>query len=118
MRYDLDIERLSLDEYKAILKKQDILPSRRILLENIDENFSWFKSQGRENVAQLKKSISSSRKITALATESGISKDYLTILKRELGSLTPTPVPLYKAELSLKDMRYYIDFARLLDTYR
>lgn len=110
MRYDLDTERLSLDEYKAILKKQDILPSRQTLLENVDGNFSWFKSQGMENVAQLKKALSSSRKIIALATGSGLSKDYLKILRRELGALTPAPVPLKNFP--------NIDFARLLDTYR
>ncbi len=94
MKYNLDIESISVQSYKDILKKQNLLPGRRILLQNIDKNFSLFESRLIKNVAELKKALSSPQKITAFAAESGIAEDYLVILKREMGSLEQKPVLL------------------------
>ena len=94
MKYNLDIESLSVQNYKDILKKQNLLPGRRILLKNIDENFSCFEKSGIINLAQLNKSLSSPQKIAEFAAVSGISEDYLVILKREMGSLMQKPVLL------------------------
>lgn len=42
MKYNLDLEKLSVKIYRSILKNQNLLPSRKILLQNIDENFAFF----------------------------------------------------------------------------
>lgn len=92
MNYNLNLESLSISGYTNIIKSQNLLPSRRILLTNIDENFLWFEKKGIQNVAQLKKCLSSPDKIVKLSIESGISEEYLTILRREIGSLEQKPV--------------------------
>lgn len=92
MKYNLDIECISVQNYKEILKKQKLLPSRRILLQNIDENFALFESKGIENLSQLRKTLSSPQKIASFGAESGITEDYLVILKREMSSLEQKPV--------------------------
>lgn len=94
MKYNLEVEHLSVHNYKDILKKRNLLPGRRILLENIDENFALFEHRGIKNVSQLRKSVSTPRKISSIAAESGISEDYLIILKREMSSLEQKPVSL------------------------
>lgn len=94
MKYNLDLERLSVQEYKALLMQQNLLPGRRILWQDIDSNFALFESRNIKTVAQLKKSLSTPDKIAAFASESGISEDYLVILKREIGSLEQKPVLL------------------------
>lgn len=94
MNYTPDLERLSMDEYKSLLKQQNLLPSRRLLLHDIDENFAFFKRRGIYNVAQLKTGLSSPAKIADIVVESGIPEDYLVILKREIGSMVQKPVPL------------------------
>lgn len=94
MKYNLDIECISVQDYKGILKKQKLLPGRRILLQNIEGNFALFESKGMQNLSQLKKSISSPQKIASFAAESGVPEDYLVILKREMGSLEQKPVSL------------------------
>jgi len=94
MEYTLDLERLSVQEYKTLLKQQNLLPGRRILLQDIDENFTKFESKGINTVAQLKKSLSTPAKIADIAAVSGIPEEYLVILKREIGSLLQKPVPL------------------------
>jgi hypothetical protein len=45
MGYTLDLECLSIQEYKELLKQQNLLPSRKILLNNIDDNFLLFKKE-------------------------------------------------------------------------
>ena len=94
MNYNLDLECLSIQEYKDLLKKQNLLPGRRVLWNDIDNNFSVLEFQGIKTVAQLKKSLSSPGKIALLAACSFISENYLVILKREIGSLQQKPVPL------------------------
>ena len=94
MKYNLDLECLSLEEYRILLKQQNLLPGRRILWENIDNNFASFERRNIKTVGQLKKSLSTPLKIAALSSESGIAEDYLVILKREIGSLDQKPVPL------------------------
>jgi len=94
MKYNLDLERLFVQEYKTLLKQQNLLPGRRILLLEIDENFTVFESMEINTVAQLKKSLSTPAKIADIIAVSGITEEYLVILKREIGSLVQKPVPL------------------------
>jgi len=94
MEYNLDLGRLSVREYKDLLKQQNLLPGRRILWQDIDRIFTLFENNGIQSVADLKKIISSPKKITVFATKNCISEEYLVILKREIGSLVQKPVPL------------------------
>lgn len=94
MKYNLDLELLSVQEYKDLLKQQNLLPGRRILWQDIDKNFAVFESRGIKNVAELKRSLSTPAKIVDLGLASGIPEEYLVILKREIGSLEQKSVPL------------------------
>ena len=94
MKYNLDLELLSVQEYKDLLKQQNLLPGRRILWQDIDKNFAVFESRGIKNVAELKRNLSTPAKIVDLGLASGIPEEYLVILKREIGSLEQKPVPL------------------------
>ncbi len=94
MQYNLDLEKISLHDYKELLKKQNLLPGRRILLDDIDERFSLLLNHGISNVLELRKALSASKKITVLSSQTGIPEDYLVILKREAGSLEQKPIPL------------------------
>jgi len=75
-----------------ILKKQNLLPGRKILLENLEENFHRMAATGIHNLAELKNNISSTQRLFAFAAKTGVSENYLTILKREMGSLEQKPV--------------------------
>ncbi len=94
MRYTLDLEHMTIQEYKALLKKQNLLPGRRILWKDIDNNFDSIENRGIRTAAQLKKSLATPAKIEAFAHESEIPEEYLVVLKREIGSLEQKPVPL------------------------
>ncbi len=92
MPYNLDLSNLSIQEYKGLLKRQNLLPGRRMLWQNIDHNFEVIEKQGIVNIAQLKKQLSMPHKLASFATTTGISQEYLIILKREIGTLEQKPV--------------------------
>jgi len=94
LKYSIDLENLPIHEYKDLLKQQNLLPGRRILWRGIEGNFALFERQGIKSIAELKKIISSPKKIAAFSSEIGISEEYLVILKREIGSLEQKPVSL------------------------
>ena len=53
--YYLDLSAFSLEKLKGLFKKTRLLPSQRILQENIDERFACLEQNGIENLEQLQK---------------------------------------------------------------
>jgi hypothetical protein len=71
-----------------------MLPGRKILLDNLEDNFHKIASAGIDNLAELKNNISSTRRLCAFAIKTGVPENYLIILKREMGNLEQKPVPI------------------------
>ena len=94
MAYTLPLDQISLADYQQLLQTQNLLPGRRMLLDQIKQRFSLLTGSGLANVAQLAATLATPNKLSALAAKTGIPEDYLTILRRELGSLMQKPVPL------------------------
>jgi hypothetical protein len=94
MGYTLDLRQLPLDKYLAILRSQNLLPGRRILLDDITLNFQKMKTVGITSVYELKGRLSTPSKLASFSSATDIAGDYLIILKRELGSLEQKPVLL------------------------
>ncbi|WP_319379069.1 DUF4332 domain-containing protein [uncultured Methanocorpusculum sp.] len=94
MSYSIDLTGISLQSYQEILKKQNLLPSRRILLDDPEAHFQRMAEAGIGDLSALKKALSSPEKLSKFAAQTNISDDYLIILKRELGSLEQKPVPI------------------------
>lgn len=91
MGYYIDLENISIENYKNILKSADLLPSRMILKENIDQNFEIIKNQNIKNVNELLKSLNSKKKLQDFSTMNNINENYLTILIREVKSYRQKP---------------------------
>ena len=94
MKYSADLGKLALNEYKEILRNQNLLPGRKALHLNLDANFSSISEAGIKTLEELTKALSSTQKLKALSLKTGISEDYLVLLKREAGSLQPKPISL------------------------
>jgi len=94
MRYDPDLSQIPLPAYRNMLRRQNLLPSRRLLLEDLEENFARMQALSIATVADLRRALSSPAKIAAFAAKSGIAAKYLTVLRRETGTLLVKPVPL------------------------
>ncbi|MCK4559399.1 MAG: hypothetical protein KAV45_06410 [Calditrichia bacterium] len=51
------MKNISIDKYRDILKSADLLPSRMILKDNIDDIFNIIKKQKIENVDGLQRAL-------------------------------------------------------------
>jgi hypothetical protein len=91
MGYYIDLEKLTIDDYRIKLEKAYLPPSRMILKDRLDERFGYFKRIGTKSVKELIQSLKKKDKFTELSKVDCLSGDYLTILLRELNSTLPKP---------------------------
>lgn len=90
------MKEFSLEEYQKILESKKLLPGRKILETNISGRFEIMGDVGIKNLEELLGQLKNKKKIEYFKTKTGISEDYLLILKREIKSYLPNPVSLTK----------------------
>ncbi|THB76779.1 MAG: DUF4332 domain-containing protein [Desulfobulbaceae bacterium] len=76
------------------LKERQLIPSRIALKNNIDHIFQTLERVGLTNLETLTRALNNAGKREALSLETGIEENYLNLLRREVNSYFPTPVPL------------------------
>ncbi len=86
MSYHFNLTGVSLKEYKEILETKYLIPSMRVLLEDIDRNFDLIEAQGIETMGALYKSLKTKKKAEELAETAGIDADYMIVLRRSVSS--------------------------------
>jgi hypothetical protein len=94
MSYGINLKNISLSGYRDMLRGKDLLPNRRPLLDKIDGFFGLLSKADFSDAESLYKGLGSPKKIESVSRETGIPAEYLTLLKRELGSLVPKVVAL------------------------
>ncbi|MCZ3365928.1 MULTISPECIES: DUF4332 domain-containing protein [Methanobacterium] len=94
--YYIDLEKYPLIKFKQELTEADLLPSRKILKEQIDTRFKILESKGIKNLSDLSTSLKTPKKAKEFAERSGLPQDYILILRREVNSYLPKPVHLEK----------------------
>jgi hypothetical protein len=93
-QYHVDLAQFSLEKFKQTLETGELLPSHKILKEDITARFAILKANGITNLQELLEILSAKQKIERFAQISGLPLDYLVILKRRLGVYTPKPLDL------------------------
>jgi hypothetical protein len=91
-QYHIDLNQFTLAQLREIVESGDLLPSRQILAEQVPERFAILESMGINNLQQLVTALSTNKKVERFAQESGLSLDYLIILRRQVRSYIPEPV--------------------------
>ena len=91
MGYYIDLEKISIDNYRTKLETAYLPPSRMILKDRLDERFGYFKKSGIKNIKELIQMLKKKDGFSELQKIDCLSGDYLTILLRELNSLLPKP---------------------------
>lgn len=91
MGYYIDLEKITIGDYRIKLGSAYLPPGRIILKEKLDERFGYFKSIGIKNVKELIQLLRKKDKYAELSKVDCLSEDYLTILLRELNSTLPKP---------------------------
>lgn len=95
MGFAIDYSRVSLGELKRKLKTKHLVPSRKLLLEGIDNRFNSFKEVGLESTEDLYRYLK--RKETK-------KDEYLIILLRELNSIQTKSEPIKNFETVPKQL--------------
>lgn len=92
--YHIDFNSYTLKNFKKSLSHRDMIPSRQILKENLDENFKIFEQLGFKVVQDLLDAIKTKEKMSQFAEDMELPEGYLVILRREINSFHPSPVKL------------------------
>jgi hypothetical protein len=95
-RYHVDLSNYSLSAFKDTLRTKDLIPSRVSLKIDLEERFTILEAAGITNMKELAGALKSKKKIEDFSKSTGLSVEYLTLLKRETNSYLPNPVRLDK----------------------
>jgi len=93
-QYSNDPAMISLEEFRKLTAGRNMLPGRVSLQEDMEERFDVLKGSGIENLEDLFRLLGSKPKIDNFSAQTGLSADYLVLLKREAGSYLARPFPL------------------------
>lgn len=91
MSYYINLQEISIDNYKGILKTANMIPSWMALKKNIDENLDLIKAQHVHNLDELQKALKNKDKLQEFSKHSGLPEDYLTLLRRVVNGYHPKP---------------------------
>jgi hypothetical protein len=92
--YHLDLGLFSLERFQQILETSELLPGRRILLQDIGERFAILKGMGLHHLQEMVGAISPKKGIGQFSQQSGLPREYLEILFRQTKIYTPQPLAL------------------------
>lgn len=92
--YSTDLSKISLIEWEQILLCAQLLPSQRIILDNLTPNMQKLRDAGIKNVEELRLFLKKKGNYPAIAKDTGISKDYLIILNRMVNGYMVKSKPL------------------------
>ncbi len=92
MPYYPDFTRLSLDKIVRRFSGADLIPSQIPLLEGLEEKLRALRSAGLGTLEDLVRALRSKEGPAAVAAGTGISEDYLVVLRRTVEAFRPKPV--------------------------
>jgi hypothetical protein len=92
--YYIDLKSVTLRGYEKELEETVLLPGRRMLQNDTGENFRRLEKNGIKNLQEILDALKTPEKIRSFSGRTGISTEYLTILKREIAGNLPKPVKL------------------------
>jgi hypothetical protein len=118
MGYYIDLEKISIDEYREMLKKVYLPPSRMILKEDLELRFNHFKSVGFKNLKELSQLLKKKDGITTLQENNYFKGNYLTILLREINSMLPKPNKIKDFKGIDSNTVYCLEKIGIKDTYK
>ena len=98
MSYHMDAEKISLDDLRKRIETTDLVPSRTSLLSELDSKIGILKGHNVGTLADLRAEMKTSKRLETLSEATGIDKNYLVLLRREIESYFPKPFLLKKLD--------------------
>jgi len=95
-RYQIDLEKYSLQKFKRSLQSRDMIPSRVSLKDDVDARFGKLESCWITNLKELIDALKTKQRIEQFSQETTLTIEYLTLLNREAKSYLSKPIRLDK----------------------
>ena len=95
-RYHINPADYTLTYLQENLLSRELIPSREPLKDGLKEKFAILKEMEIETIEDLLDVLKTKVKLELFSKLSGLSNEYLTLLRREVNSYLPNPVPLSK----------------------
>ncbi len=121
MSYNIDFESMTLNALKTLIISTDLVPSRLMLLEFIDEHFEKISSMGIKTADSLIMILKNKKKLEEFSNETGIDQEYLILLIREFNGylkqankwknfdLLPDSLIYSLAQMKISDTKQYYE---------
>ena len=93
-KYCIDPALISLEEFRELTENKRIMPARIALQEHMEKRFAALRSSGMAHLGDILRMLGSKSRIETFSCQTGLSVDYLVLLKREAGSYLARPFPL------------------------
>jgi hypothetical protein len=97
--YSTNLVEISLDEFREILLAAQLLPTQKVILNNLPNNIQKFKNEGLKNLQELQGFLKKKQNYPTIAEEIEIDKEMLVIFNRMVNSYIVKVLPL--AELGI-----------------
>ena len=91
MGYDINLSKIGIQRFKEILRAEDLIPSWQILLDELNEKMRKIQQLEIENLQDLRAAIKDKKHIQDVAKKTGISIEYLTVLRRAVNGYVRKP---------------------------
>lgn len=90
--YGMDLAAFSLDALRHRLAGEQLLPSHRVLRDELDPRLDALAALGLATVQQLVDALTTPKAVERVAAQTGIPVEWLTILRRHVRGYIPAPV--------------------------
>ena len=114
--YSIELRQISLDEFAEILTSIDLLPGRRILLEQLAQVIERLKQINIFDLEALRKLLKNKNKYPGLAEILSISVATLVVLNREINGYQSKPFPLSELNVFSNEVMEKLEQAGLMST--
>lgn len=95
-QYQIDLEKYSLRRFKNNLGSREMIPSRVSLKDELDTRFRILEKKGITNLKELVDALKTKQKLDQFSQDTGLTTNYLTLIKREAKSYLSNPIRLDK----------------------
>ncbi|MDW7733193.1 MAG: DUF4332 domain-containing protein [Methanolobus sp.] len=101
--YSADLSKITLEDFENMMLSAQLLPSQRIILDDLSLNMQKLRNHGLKNLLEVQKLLKKKDRYPAISAEIGIDEDYLVILNRMVNSYVVKPLPLDKLGIFSKN---------------
>lgn len=97
--YSINLVKISIDEFERTLLTMHILPSQKIILNNLSSNILKFKNKGFSNLQEVQNLLKKKKDYDLIAKNIDIDKEFLILFNRMVNSYVVKVVALEKLEI-------------------